>query len=352
MPLSVRTGPASAATNVTRAPGSRLSTSYGPIASSAVKPSYSRIAVFIVSSPVVDRRAPGARPRVRVQGVRLRDAARLEAAAVLGRADVERAQEHAAHRLGRAEAARGSDGCDRLVAVLEPPARGLEPHALDVARRRHAGLGAKGAREVARAHLRSRGHRLDRVLAGDVLDDAALDLAQRLARGLLRRERRAELRLVARPAQEQHEMPRDRQRRARGRSPARPARARDPCRQSRRPTSRSARRARRSARRRPRRADADARARRQPTSASSRAARRAGPRRRARTRRCRPMPCAARVAEDAAIHSSSAASAEASRAPRPPGTISVSIASGACASAAVGRDRAARSTCAPARRRR
>ena len=126
--------------------------------------------------------ASGARPRVRIRGVRLRDAARLEAAAVLGRADVERAQEHAAHRLGRAEAARGGDRRDRLAAVLEPPARGLEPHALDVARRRHAGLGAKGAREVARAHVRSRRHRLDGVLAGDVLDDAALDLAQRLAR--------------------------------------------------------------------------------------------------------------------------------------------------------------------------
>jgi hypothetical protein len=36
IPLSVRTGPASSATNVTLASGRRLSTSYGPIASRAV----------------------------------------------------------------------------------------------------------------------------------------------------------------------------------------------------------------------------------------------------------------------------------------------------------------------------
>jgi hypothetical protein len=36
MPLSVLTGPGSAATNATLAPGRRLSTSYGPMASSAV----------------------------------------------------------------------------------------------------------------------------------------------------------------------------------------------------------------------------------------------------------------------------------------------------------------------------
>ena len=47
MPLSVRTGPGSAATNATLAPGSRLSTSYGPIASSAVNLSYRTIAMFM-----------------------------------------------------------------------------------------------------------------------------------------------------------------------------------------------------------------------------------------------------------------------------------------------------------------
>src|SRR5439155_1980255 len=50
------------------------------------------------------------------------------------------------------------------------------------------------------------------VLAGHVLDDLALDLAQRLALGLLGGERRAELRLAARAAQEEHKMARDRER--------------------------------------------------------------------------------------------------------------------------------------------
>ena len=109
---------------------------------------------------------------------------RVEAAAVLGGADVGACagtrgacvsavpKPHSA-----AIAASGSAG------VLEPRARGLQAHALDVAGGRHAGLGAEGAREVARAHVRARGHRLDGVLAGDVLEHGALDLAQRLALG-------------------------------------------------------------------------------------------------------------------------------------------------------------------------
>ena len=60
-------------------------------------------------------------------------AAGVEAPPVLGGPDGERAQEHAAHRLGGAEAARGGDRRDRLGAVLEAPARRLEAHALDVA---------------------------------------------------------------------------------------------------------------------------------------------------------------------------------------------------------------------------
>ncbi len=115
-------------------------------------------------------------------------------------------------RLGGAEAARGGDRGDRLARVLEPRARGLQAHALDVARGRDAGLGAKGAGEVARAHVGARGHRLDGVIAGDVLEHGALDLAQRLALGALGGERGAELRLVAGTAQEQHEVAGDRER--------------------------------------------------------------------------------------------------------------------------------------------
>ena len=57
----------------------------------------------------------------------------------------------------------------------------------------------------------ARGHRLDAVIAGDVLEHQALHLAQRLAVGLLRGERGAELRLVSRSAQEQHELAGDRE---------------------------------------------------------------------------------------------------------------------------------------------
>ena len=59
---------------------------------------------------------------------------------------------------------------------------------------------------MARAHVGARGHRLDGVLAGDVLEHEALNLAQRLAPGRLRGERRAELRLVSGAAQEHHEL--------------------------------------------------------------------------------------------------------------------------------------------------
>ena len=136
----------------------------------------------------------------------------LEASSVLGGSDVERTQEDAPHRLGGAEAASVGDDCDRLGGVLEAPACGLEAHTLDVARGRDTGLGTESAREVARAHVRALGHRVDGVLAADVLDDAALHLAQRLALGLLGGERGAELRLVAGTAQEQHEVASDRQR--------------------------------------------------------------------------------------------------------------------------------------------
>ena len=57
----------------------------------------------------------------------------------------------------------------------------------------------------------ARGHRLHRMLSRDVLDDEPLGLAQRLASRLLGCERGAELRLVARTSQEQHQMASDRE---------------------------------------------------------------------------------------------------------------------------------------------
>jgi cell division septum initiation protein DivIVA len=70
----------------------------------------------------------------------------------------------------------------------------------------------KGAGEMAGAHVGARGHRLDGVILGDVLEEEAQGLAQRLALGLLGGERGAELRLVAGTAQEQHEVTGDRKR--------------------------------------------------------------------------------------------------------------------------------------------
>ena len=107
---------------------------------------------------------------------------------------------------------RGGDRGDRICGVLQPPARGLQANPLDVAGRRDTGLGAKGAREVARAHVRLRSHGLDRMLGGDIVDDQPLDFAQRLSSRLLSGKRGAELRLVAGAAQEQHQMTGDHQR--------------------------------------------------------------------------------------------------------------------------------------------
>ena len=65
---------------------------------------------------------------------------------------------------------------------------------------------------MARAHVGALGQRLHREVPGEVLDDVAAHLAQRLAHRLLRGECGAELRLVAGTAQEQHQMASDRQR--------------------------------------------------------------------------------------------------------------------------------------------
>jgi hypothetical protein len=61
-PVSVRFTPASGATNSSSAPGSRDSTSYGPIASSAVSLSKIRIAIFIVYERTTSPASAVARP--------------------------------------------------------------------------------------------------------------------------------------------------------------------------------------------------------------------------------------------------------------------------------------------------
>ena len=123
-------------------------------------------------------------PRLQAAG---REAA-AEAAAVLGRGDVECAQEGAAHRLGRAEAAGSGDQLDRVVGLLQPTAGRLEADPLDVARRCDADLGAEArGRSGAGSCRRGRPARSTERSALGVLGDPRLDLAQRVALGELGR---------------------------------------------------------------------------------------------------------------------------------------------------------------------
>ncbi len=101
----------------------------------------------------------------------------------------------------------------RLLALLQPPPGGLQAQALHVAGGREPHLGAEAAREVARAHVGELRERLHRQVGREVLHRVALHLTQTVPRGRARGERGAELRLVAGPAQEQHEVARDRERR-------------------------------------------------------------------------------------------------------------------------------------------
>src|SRR6476661_9899946 len=135
MRVSVRYAPGAAATNSTRAPGRRESTSYGPTASSAVKRSNSGIAICTSAS------------------------FGLEPVAVAGGADPEPAVERAAHRLDGAEAAVARHRLELLAGRLEPHARVVHAQRLDVSRGRHAHLAAERAREVALAHRGAVGER-------------------------------------------------------------------------------------------------------------------------------------------------------------------------------------------------
>src|SRR4051812_45809890 len=179
--VSVRTTPGSAAMNSTCASGSRDRTSYGPTASSAVKRSYSGIAICMVF----------------LSG--------LEPAAVVGRAHAEPAMEGAAHRLDGAEAAVARHGLDLLAARLEPHAGVVHAQRLDVGAWRHAHLACEGPGEVARAHAGALGERRHGQIGVEVRGHPFLEVPQRLALGDLRPEMRAELRLAAGAADEEHE---------------------------------------------------------------------------------------------------------------------------------------------------
>src|SRR3954469_18181705 len=119
-----------------------------------------------------------------------------EPAAVLGRAHAQRPQEGAAHGLRGPEPARGRDRRDGFGRLLEPAARRLDPHLLDVAGHGGADLLAEHAGQVARAHGRPLGQPIDRAVLGHVVGDPLLKGPHLVAIGQLGAELGAELGLV------------------------------------------------------------------------------------------------------------------------------------------------------------
>src|SRR4051812_46760077 len=86
-----------------------------------------------------------------------------------GWVDADAAAKGAPHGLDGAEAATGGNGVDRQVGGLELAPGALHAGGLDVSSRCHAGLGAKGAREVALAHAGAGGERGHRQVSAGVL---------------------------------------------------------------------------------------------------------------------------------------------------------------------------------------
>src|SRR4051812_35992846 len=172
--------PGSAATKSTRAPGSRLRTSYGPTASSAVNRSNSGIAICMVF----------------LSG--------LELAPVVVRADPETAVEGAPHRLDGAEAALRGDRLELLAGRLEPQPGVVHAQRVDVGAGRHADLVPEGAREVALAHAGAGGEGGDAQVGVQVRGHPLLELLERRALGRLGAQVRAELRLATGALDEHH----------------------------------------------------------------------------------------------------------------------------------------------------
>nr|WP_239118179.1 hypothetical protein [Actinoplanes ferrugineus] len=95
---------------------------------------------------------------------------------------------------------------------MQQAARCLQPYAVDVPARSLADLAGEGPRELARRQARPPGESRHAEIRVRVVGDPPLRLAQSRPRRQLRRQLGAELRLVARPAQEHHQMPGDLQR--------------------------------------------------------------------------------------------------------------------------------------------
>src|SRR5260370_30747775 len=103
-----------------------------------------------------------------------------EAAAVLGRADAERADEGAPHGLGRAVPAQAGGLLHAVGGVFYPAAGGLAPDPADVTSGRQPDLGADRAGAMARGLPIPAWQGFDRQLGGRVVRDARPHLAQTL----------------------------------------------------------------------------------------------------------------------------------------------------------------------------
>src|SRR5579863_9115312 len=131
---SARLMPAVSPTNITSAPGIRHSTSNGPIASSVVRSSKIRKAIRMAFSFW--------------SGAQFL----LKAIAIRAGRHVQRANERAAHRLARTEAALRRNRIDAVGGFFEASARRFDPRVLDELSRRYSDFAREHACEIARAH--------------------------------------------------------------------------------------------------------------------------------------------------------------------------------------------------------
>jgi hypothetical protein len=126
--------------------------------------------------------------------------------AVPARSDAEKPDEGAAHSIHASESGGRGDLLQPLVRALELTARGLDPHLQHVLRGARAHLAREYALEVSNAHR----HPIREIFHGktlrQVIRDPDLELADRGHLGSLRGEGNAQLRLSARPAEEQHQL--------------------------------------------------------------------------------------------------------------------------------------------------
>ena len=134
-----------------------------------------------------------------------------EALSVILRAHALEPREPAPHRLFRAETAARSDPLGRQARVGQQLASRLDAQPLDRPRRRDARRLAIAAQEGALAHARLRSESGERQVLGEVFGQPIVQVRETLVRQL-KRQRRAELRLPARPLKEHHQLARNAER--------------------------------------------------------------------------------------------------------------------------------------------